>query len=65
MAEDKSLEELSVEAEHLREQTRYHNYRYYVLDSHEEKDALLRAAIAESRCGRLYRAVADRGRKRF
>ena len=35
MAEDKSLEELSAQAEHLREQIRHHNYRYYVLDSPE------------------------------
>jgi DNA ligase (NAD+) len=39
MAEDKSLEELTAEAEHLREQLRHHNYRYYVLDSPEVSDA--------------------------
>ena len=39
MAEDKSLEELAAEAEHLREQIRHHNYRYYVLDSPEVSDA--------------------------
>jgi len=39
MAESKSLEELAAEAEHLREQIRHHNYRYYVLDSPEVSDA--------------------------
>ena len=39
MAEDKSLEELAAQAEHLREQIRHHNYRYYVLDSPELSDA--------------------------
>jgi DNA ligase (NAD+) len=39
MAEDKSLEELAAEAEHLREQIRHHNYRYYVLDEPEVSDA--------------------------
>ena len=39
MAEDKSLEELTAQAEHLREQIRHHNYRYYVLDSPELSDA--------------------------
>jgi DNA ligase (NAD+) len=39
MAHDKSLEELAAEAEHLREQIRHHNYRYYVLDAPEVSDA--------------------------
>jgi DNA ligase (NAD+) len=53
MAEDKSLEELAAEAEHLREQIRHHNYRYYVLDSPEisdaEYDALMRRLEALER----------------
>ena len=39
MADDKSLEELSAQAEHLREQIRHHNYRYYVLDAPDVSDA--------------------------
>ena len=39
MAAEKSLEELAAQAEHLREQIRHHNYRYYVLDSPEASDA--------------------------
>jgi DNA ligase (NAD+) len=39
MAEDKPLEELAAEAEHLREQIRHHNYRYHVLDEPEVSDA--------------------------
>ncbi len=53
MAGDKSLEELSAEAERLREQIRHHNYRYYVLDSPElsdaEYDALMRRLEALER----------------
>ncbi len=53
MAEEKSLEELAAEAEHLREQIRHHNYRYYVLDAPEisdaEYDALMRRLEALER----------------
>ena len=46
MGQDKSLEEMSAEAERLRELINHHNYRYYVLDSPEisdaEYDALMR-----------------------
>ena len=53
MVADQSLEELSAQAEHLREQLRHHNYRYYVLDSPEvsdaEYDALMRQLEALER----------------
>jgi len=39
MAHDQSLEELSAQAEQLREQIRHHNYRYYVLDDPDVSDA--------------------------
>src|SRR5271167_1760927 len=39
MAHDQSLEELSAQAEQLREQLRHHNYRYYVLDDPDVSDA--------------------------